>query len=149
MHRTIGALLVALSVTAGPVLAQQGEHGRQGQPPQAQGQPPQAPGYQQMERQRDMMRDMDRLMDRIQETNRWMAEQRTRDHFQELGRHMADAGDRIRQMLHQLDQARGTPDLQRDRDRIRDMDHLQDRLHDMERDLDRAHDALRKSIHQP
>ncbi len=142
MRRTLTALLVALAAAAPPVLAQQGQHGR---PPQE----PQAQGYQQMERQRDMMREMDRLMERIHETNRWMTQQRTREQFQELGRHMADAGDRIRQMQHQLDQARGTPDLQRDRDRIRDLDQLRDRLHDMERDLDRAHEALRKTIGKP
>jgi hypothetical protein len=50
-------------------------------------------------------------------------------------------------MQHQLDQARGAAD--QDRDRIQDMDQLQDRLHDMARDLDRAHDALRKTIGQP
>jgi uncharacterized protein Yka (UPF0111/DUF47 family) len=78
-----------------------------------------------------------------------MDQQHTRNNFQEMGRHMAETGDRIRQMQHQLDQARGAADSDRDRDRIQDMDQLQDRLHDMERDLDRAHDALRKTIGQP
>jgi ABC-type nitrate/sulfonate/bicarbonate transport system substrate-binding protein len=90
---------------------------------------------------------MDRLMERIHETNRWMNQHRTQEHFQEMGKKMAEAGERIRDMLHRTDRLY-TEDLNqdRDRDRIKDIDRLRDRLHDMERDLDRTHDALQQAI---
>ena len=138
MYRKMTALLVGLAIAGAPVAAQQ--PGRQGHGP-----PPQTQGYQQMERQQEMLREMDRLMARIQETNQWMNQHRTQEHYQELGRHMAQTGERIRDMLHRTEQLY-TPELDRDRDRIRDVDQLRDRLHDMERDLDRAHDALQKAI---
>ena len=133
----IMALLLGVTAMAGPALAQ--ETGR------TQRQAQQAAEQQMQSR----MQDMERLMERMHATNQWMAQQRTHEHFRQLGEQMEGTGDRIRRMLQQCDQARATLDARRDRDRLAEMDRLRDRLHDMQQELDRAHDALRKTIGQP
>jgi hypothetical protein len=59
---------------------------------------------------------------------------------------MEQAGERLQQMLRQMDRIHQTPDLLKDQDRVRDLDQLRDRLRDMQRDMDQAHDALRKMV---
>jgi hypothetical protein len=95
-----------------------------------------------------MMRTMDRLMERIRETNRWMAQQPPQEGFRAMGRQMEQAGDRLREMLREMDRLHQDPAVTGDRDRARETDRLRDRLHDMQRQMEQAHDALRKAIGQ-
>lgn len=104
---------------------------------------------QNQERIRALQQQVDGLMLKLRETNRYMAQQRTHQQYEELGRQMEQATERVRDMLRQMDQINKDGTLLADQDRLRDFDRLRDRLHDMTRDMDQAHDALRQMIHKP
>lgn len=133
--------VVALMVTPLALVAQN---------PPNRGAQPQPPDHaMRLERMQEMQRHMEQLMTRLKETNQWMVQQRTHEHFRNMGQQMEQAGDRLREMLRTMDRLHQDGGGDRDRDRIRDMDQLRDRLRDMQRDLDQAHDALRKMIRKP
>jgi len=132
--RTMTALLAG-ALLAAPVAAQRPDRA----------QPPETPAMAQM---REMHQHMERLMLSLAETNQWMEQHRAREQFRAMGQQMEQAGERLREMLRQMDRLHQDPELAGDRDRLRDMDRLRDRLRDMTRDLDQAHDALRKMIHK-
>jgi len=83
-------------------------------------------------------------MTRMRELNQWMEQKGSQEAFRDMGQHMAQAGERMQLMLRKMDQICQDPAMQRDRDRLRDMDRLHDRLRTMVREMDEAHRMLRQ-----
>lgn len=97
-----------------------------------------------MERMRNSVQQCDQLQNRARELNQWMEKQGTEQGLREMGRHMEETGDRLQLMLRKTEQLCQDPAIQRDRDRMRDMDRFHDRLRTMLREMDEAHEMLRK-----
>jgi hypothetical protein len=147
-------LLVAVLAGAAPLAAQQGGQ----QPGAGPRQPGAGPGQQQPrgpeawpqtakgQQHQEVTRRMEQLVDRVRETNRWMAQRKSAEGFRAMGREMEQAGERLREMLRQVDRLHQDPTVTRDLDRLRETDRLRDRLHDMERQMEQAHQALRKAV---
>jgi crotonobetainyl-CoA:carnitine CoA-transferase CaiB-like acyl-CoA transferase len=57
---------------------------------------------------------------------------------------MEQAGDRLRQMLREMDRLHQDPQFLQQQDRVRDMDQLQERVQNMVREMDHAQQALRR-----
>ncbi|MGE0441831.1 MAG: hypothetical protein AB7S39_15185 [Gemmatimonadales bacterium] len=132
------APLALAALLAVPAMAQQPPANRPPQPPP-----------QPMAQMQEMHRHMEQLMLQLKETNEWMVQAQVREQYRLMGAQMEQAGDRLREMLRQMDMLHKDPALLRDQDRLRDMDRLRDRLRDMTRDLDQAHVALRKLAGKP
>jgi hypothetical protein len=85
---------------------------------------------------------MERVMGAVRENNRAMEQSRVQEGFLKMGRELEGAGDRLRLMVREMDRVCQEPSMQRDRDRLREMDRLQERLQLLIRDVDQTRETL-------
>ena len=97
-----------------------------------------------MQRMQQMTQQMERVMGTVRQNNKWMEQNRVQESFVRMGRDLEGAGDRLRQMVQEMDRVCQDPDLlrERDRDRLRDMDRLQERLQLLIREMDQTRETL-------
>jgi hypothetical protein len=96
-----------------------------------------------------MTQQMERVMTTVRETNRWMEQNRVQDGFLKMGRELEGAGERLRQMLREMDRVCQEPGMQRQQDRLREMDRLQERLQLLVREMDQTRETLRNVAQAP
>jgi hypothetical protein len=104
---------------------------------------------QRMQRMQHMTQQMERVMTTVRETNRWMEQNRVQDGFLKMGRELEGAGERLRQMLREMDRVCQEPGMQRQQDRLREMDRLQERLQLLVREMDQTRETLRNVAQAP
>jgi len=96
-----------------------------------------------------MTQQMERVMATVRETNRWMEQNRVQDGFLKMGRELEGAGERLRQMLREMDRVCQEPGMQRQQGRLREMDRLQERLQLLVREMDQTRETLRNVAQAP
>lgn len=153
MRRVLWIAALAVAVMAGAAVAQ-GQKGSAKAPaePQKQQSMQKMQTHDQamrMEHMQATMKDCDQLMERVRETNRWMEKQNADAGYREMGRYMEEAGKQLHLMLVKMDQMSKDKVMQKDQDRLRDMDRLNDRLHTMVKEMDQAHKMLRQMAGGP
>lgn len=99
---------------------------------------------QRMQHLQDMHHQMEGLMTQLHQLNQQMQQQQL--HCADCSgmvRNMEQAGERLQDMLRQMERVEQTPDVMNDPARVRDMDQLQERLRNMIGEMERAEEALR------
>ena len=96
-----------------------------------------------MQRMQETMQHMDRVMAAVRQNNRWMEQNRVQNGFQRMGQELEGAGERLQLMLREMERLCNDPEMERDRDRLRQMDQLQERLQLMIREMDQTRETLR------
>jgi hypothetical protein len=89
------------------------------------------------------MQHMDRVMAAVRQNNRWMEQNRVQNGFQRMGQELEGAGERLQLMLREMERLCEDPEMERDRDRLRQMDQLQERLQLMIGEMDQTRETLR------
>ena len=85
----------------------------------------------------------------VRQNNRWMEQHRLQEGFRRMGRELEGAGERLQVMLREMERLCEDPQLQRDRERLREMDRLQERLRMLIRDMDQTRETLRDVAQAP
>jgi hypothetical protein len=160
---TVAALLLMAAAQAG---AQKGttQQGQQQQQRQAQQQQQQQQVHQQMQQQMHMTdaqqrehamrmeriqattKEAEQLRERVRQTNQLMKKQHLDGGYPEMAQMMERTGEQLHLMLVKLDGICQDPAVQRDQDRLREMDQLHDRLHTMVKEMERARSTLAKAV---
>ena len=102
-----------------------------------------------MQRMQETMQHMDRVMAAVHQGNRWMEQNRIQKGFVRMGQELEGAGDRLQRMLREMERLCETPEVQQNRERLRDMDRLQERLQELVREMDETRETLRDAAARP
>ena len=145
------ALLLAVAALAQPMHQQQAQ---QNQQKQQQDQQHMQMQHMQQEQTRTMrmqatMQEMDGVMAHMRELSHWMQQNGTSYSLREMGQAMFQAGDRMQFMLKKMDQLCQDPEMQKDQERMRDMDQLQEKMRAMTREMKEAHDTFKQMVGAP
>lgn len=161
-HFTAGvavtALLIAAVALAQPMHQQQGQQNQQ-QQMQQQHEQMQMQGQQQMQHmQQEQTRtmrmmatqeEMNGVMQHMRQLHDWMGHNESPHAYREMAMAMIQAGERLQFMLKKMDQVCQDPQMQKDQERMRQMDQLQERLRNMTQEMKQSHDVLEQMAGAP
>jgi len=97
----------------------------------------------------ETMQHMERVMAGVRQNNQWMEQNRIQEGFRRMGQELEGAGERLQLMVRAMERLCEDPQVQRDRERLREMDRLQERVQLLIREMDQTRETLGNVAHAP